>query len=78
MLRPLRGKKGMWVKPGSQGADPGFPGSYGGYMYLRPAPKSYPKTRQQAVIGERGRTIGRECKGKKGADFKACRAKGGR
>jgi len=62
----LKTKKGVWLKEG-KGA------SYRGYSYRRAAPRKYTKTAQQAKIGEAGRKVGAECKGKKGSDFRKCR-----
>jgi len=50
------------------------PGSYGKYVLIRSAPRSYPKTSQQARIGEAGRAVGKECKGKTGSAFYECRS----
>lgn len=66
MAYALKGKRGMWMKPGAGG-------SYRGYLYARAAPKSYTPTAHQHAIGDGGRRMAKECKGKKGADFKACR-----
>jgi len=66
MAYALKGKKGMWMKPGGGG-------SYRGYLYARAAPSPYPATAHQHAIGDGGRRMGKECKGKKGADFKECR-----
>lgn len=62
-----------WVKLGKQGSDPVAPGSYGGYVKMRNAPRAYKTTDIQKRIGEGGRSVGLKCKGKKGADFRACR-----
>jgi hypothetical protein len=62
----LKGKKGVWAKPGAGG-------SYRGYKYERAAPKDYQTTAHQKDIGSKGRAMGVKCKGKKGADFKQCR-----
>ena len=72
-MKFLRTKKGIWGRFGSKGKDPLFPGSYGDYVYIRAAPKEYPKTAQQAKVGKAGRMVGEKCKGKKGAEFKKCR-----
>jgi hypothetical protein len=64
-----------WVKLGHQGSDPVSPGSYGGYVKMRRPPKAYPTTAQQRKIGEGGRAMGLECKGKSGAAFRECRHK---
>ena len=48
----LKTKSGFWVKHGKRGGHSGFPGSFGGYIYERAAPSSYPKTAQQAKIGK--------------------------
>ncbi len=68
----LSTKKGAHVKPDSY--KPGsFPGGYKGYLYIRAAPKPYPKTKQQKYIAAVGRAVREKCKGKyKGADFHAC------
>ena len=65
MAYALKGKKGMWMKPGAGG-------SYRGYLYARAAPKDYGTTAHQKEIGNRGRQM-TKCKGKKGADFRQCR-----
>lgn len=62
-----------WVKLGKQGSDPVAPGSYGGYVKMRNAPSAYPTTSIQHQIGAGGRAMGLKCKGKVGADFRACR-----
>ncbi len=62
----LKGKKGSWVKPGNGG-------SYRGYQYERAAPKAYKKTSGQKKVGEAGRKVGTDCKGKTGATFSQCR-----
>ena len=62
----LKTKKGMWVKPGGGH-------SYRGYMYVRAAPKEYPTKPHQHKIGDIGRKIAEECKGKSGTDWKICR-----
>ncbi len=61
-----------WVKLGKQGSDPVAPGSYGGYVKFRRPPSAYPTTAQQKKIGEGGRAMGAECKGKTGAVFREC------
>jgi hypothetical protein len=66
MTSALKGKKGVWAKAGAGG-------SYRGYKYERAAPMAYPTTAKQAAIGNAGREVGKTCKGKKGAEFKACR-----
>ena len=48
----LKTKSGFWVKHGRQGSKGYAPGSYGGYIYERAAPRSYPKTAQQQRIGK--------------------------
>lgn len=48
----LKTKSGFWVKHGKRGSRSAAPGSYGGYIYERAAPGSYPKTNQQAKIGK--------------------------
>ena len=63
-----------WVKLGHSGSDPVAPGSYGGYVKMRKAPKYYPTTAHQHAIGAGGRAMGEACKGKKGADFRVCRS----
>lgn len=68
MLHGLKNKKGAWVKPGAGG-------SYRSYIYVRAAPAAYPTTSQQKAIGDKGRCVGRECKGKTGSAFKECRHK---
>jgi len=71
MLRGMATKKGAWVKPGNVGTGTaGFPGSYGDYIYVRAAPKDYPKTAQQRRIGEAGRKCA--IKGKSGRDIHEC------
>jgi len=62
-----------WMKLGKQGSDAVAPGSYGGWVKLRKAPSRYPTTAQQKKIGEGGRKMGKECKGKTGASFRECR-----
>jgi len=62
-----------WAKEGKAGSDPLAPGSYAGWMKRRKPPKAYPTTAQQKKIGELGRQVGLKCKGKKGAEFRACR-----
>jgi len=62
----LKGKKGVWAKPGNGG-------SYRGYKYERAAPKDYPTTAHQKAIGNKGRAMGEKCKGKTGSAFKQCR-----
>ena len=74
MVRQLKSKGGAWVKQGAQGTESNAPGSYGGYLYMRPAPRAYPKTSQQAKIGDAGRAVRKECKGKTGPSFWACRS----
>lgn len=74
MLRGMKTKKGAWVKPGRHGG-PYLPGSYYLYTYVRAPPKPYPTTAQQKKIGEKGRCVRRECRGKTGPDFFECRAK---
>jgi len=64
-----------WVKLGRAGSDPVSPGSYGGWVKMRKPPRSYPTTAQQRAIGNKGRQMGKECKGKSGADFRDCRHK---
>jgi hypothetical protein len=66
MVYQLKGKKGVWTKPGSGG-------SYRGYMYMRAAPKAYPTTAQQSKVGDAGRKVGENCKGKVGTEFRKCR-----
>ncbi|RLG23831.1 hypothetical protein DRN85_08605 [Methanosarcinales archaeon] len=69
----LSTKKGAHVKPDSY--KPGsFPGGYKGYLYIRAAPKPYPKTKQQRYIAAVGAAVSKNCpKGKyKGAEFRAC------
>jgi len=66
MPTALKGKKGAWTKAGGGG-------SYRGYKYERAAPSNYPTTAQQRKIGNAGREVGKQCKGKVGADFKACK-----
>ena len=48
----LKTKSGFWVKHGRRGSRSAAPGSYGGYVYERASPSSYPKTSQQAKIGK--------------------------
>lgn len=48
-------------------------GSYKGWTKAREAPSKYARTAQQKKIAAAGRTVGKECKGKTGADFKECR-----
>lgn len=62
-----------WMKLGKQGSDPVSPGSYGGWVKMRKPPRRYPTTSQQKKIGEGGRRMGKECKGKTGAAFRECR-----
>jgi hypothetical protein len=50
-----------------------WPGSYKDYVLVRSAPSPYPKTAQQAKIGEAGRKIREKCKGKTKHEFAACR-----
>lgn len=50
-FKSLKTKKGAWIKPGSTSGRSSFPGSYGNFVYLRAAPKDYPKTAQQRKIG---------------------------
>jgi hypothetical protein len=66
MAYALKGKKGMWMKPGGGG-------SYRGYLYARAAPSPYPTTDQQKRIGDKGRRVGKECAGKTGSAFRECR-----
>ncbi len=74
MATALKGKKGVWAKAGAGG-------SYRGYKYERAAPGPYHDKDgkplgtlpQQKAIGEKGRKMGTECKGKKGPDFRKCR-----
>jgi len=73
MAQALKTKKGYWGKMGQVSGNSNWPGGYKGYTYFRDAPDSYPKTAQQTKVGEAGRLIGKECKGKHGADFTACR-----
>ena len=49
-------------------------GSYEGYYKVRQSPKPYPLTDQQKKVRNAGREVGKECKGKTGADFRECRA----
>lgn len=63
-----------WQKRGNAGSNPIAPGSYGGYYKERKAPKAYPTTSQQHRIGEAGRSVGKECRGKVGSDFYQCRS----
>jgi len=74
MTTALKTKKGFWGKMGQVSGDPMFPGGYKGYTYFRDAPDEYPKTPQQRKVAEAGRRIGKECKGKHGADYTSCRA----
>lgn len=62
-----------WVKLGKSGSDPVSPGSYGGYVKMRYPPKSYKTTSHQHAIGNGGREMGKNCKGKTGALFRDCR-----
>lgn len=62
-----------WARLGKQGSDPVSPGSYGGYIKMRKPPSAYPTTAQQRKIGEGGREMGKNCKGKTGAAFRECR-----
>lgn len=68
----LSTKKGVHVKPDSYKAGSDFPGGYKGYLYVRAAPRDYPKTKQQKYIAAVGRAVKDKCKGKKGSDFHAC------
>lgn len=63
-----------WERPGKAGSDPISPGSYGGYRKVRKAPKAYSTTEQQRRVAEAGRKVGATCKGKKGGEFRRCRA----
>lgn len=72
-MKQLKGKKGAWVRPGTQGGDPVAPGSYGQYLYMRSAPTHRKTTSQQHKVGGAGRDVGAKCKGKKGAEFRKCR-----
>lgn len=65
-------RKGSWVKPGHMSNKSGWPGSYYLYTYVRAPPKPYPKTKQQKAIGDKGRCVAKECKGKSGSTFKEC------
>ena len=58
---------GNWMKQGRGG-------SYEGYFKMRDSPKDYPITPQQKKVRDAGREVGKECKGKIGADFKECRS----
>ena len=71
-ITSMKTMKGAWIKPGHASTRAGWPGSYWAYTYVRAAPKPYPKTAQQKKIGEKGRCVARECKGKTGAAFKEC------
>ena len=51
-FKSLKTKKGAWIRPGSTSGRSSFPGSYGNYVYLRAAPKDYPKTAHQRKIGK--------------------------
>lgn len=48
----MKTKKGFWVKHGREGSKSSAPGSYGGYIYERAAPASYPKTPQQQKVSK--------------------------
>ncbi|MGI0150182.1 MAG: hypothetical protein ACREDF_11710 [Thermoplasmata archaeon] len=62
-----------WMRRGNAGSNAIAPGSYGGYYRQRRAPSSYPTTPQQRKVGQAGREVGKQCKGKKGSDFFRCR-----
>jgi len=66
-------RRGVWTRPGAISTNPMAPGSYAKYVLIRSAPRPYPKTPQQARIGEAGRKVGEQCKGQKGEAFYSCR-----
>lgn len=63
-----------WMRRGNAGSNPIAPGSYGGYFKERKAPKGYATTGQQHRIGDAGREVGKQCKGKTGSSFYECRS----
>jgi len=62
-----------WKKEGQVSTTPEAPGSYGGWVKGRKAPRKTPKTDQQKKIAAAGRAVGKECKGKEGSEFRTCR-----
>jgi hypothetical protein len=71
-ITSLKTRQGAWIKAGRSSGKPGWPGSYRDYTYVRGAPAPYPKTAQQKKIGDKGRCVAKECKGKTGSAFKEC------
>jgi len=63
-----------WMRKGQSGSNAQAPGSYGGYFKQRKAPRAYPTTGQQRRIGDAGREVGKQCKGKTGSSWFECRS----
>lgn len=62
-----------WMRKGKTGSNAIAPGSYGGYYRQREPPSAYKTTAQQHKVGQAGRAVGAQCKGKKGSDWFRCR-----
>mgnify|MGYP001595139260 FL=1 len=66
-------KSSPWARKGRAGSNAQAPGSYGGYLRERKPPSGYATTSQQKKIGEAGRAVGKECKGRTGGEWYNCR-----